>query len=103
MYSFAIAGGAHANQPSRIASRNARLVTFFSWIRTAGYPSKCGIVKKDFWLRGEHRLLLAEVVDANGEDRTSGRAGIAEAPDVGLAERSLPREPLPATDHVRVP
>ena len=35
-YSAASLGGAHANQPSTIASRRARLATAFSWISTAG-------------------------------------------------------------------
>jgi hypothetical protein len=39
------AGGAHASQPSVIASRSARAETLGSWIRTAEYPSKCGMVK----------------------------------------------------------
>jgi len=45
--------------------------------------------------RGENRLLLAEVLDPDGEDRPVGRRGIPEALDVRLAERSLPREGLP--------
>ena len=35
------AGGAHASQPSVIASRSAKAETFGSWIRTAEYPSMC--------------------------------------------------------------
>ena len=73
MYSSASCGGAHANQPSRIASRSARLPTTFSWISTAAYPSKCGIVKKPLVPRREHRFLLREVVDAHREDRSGGR------------------------------
>lgn len=37
---------AHASQPSTIASCSAFSVTIISWIRTAEYPSKCGVVKK---------------------------------------------------------
>src|SRR6266404_4962002 len=40
------AGGAHASQPSVIASRSACPETLGSWIKMAEYPSKCGIVKK---------------------------------------------------------
>src|SRR5512132_2246196 len=47
-------------------------------------------------LRGEHGLLLAEVFNSNREDRSIWRAGIAEPPDVCLAEWPFPREGLAA-------
>src|SRR6185295_12290339 len=42
----------------------------------------------------EHGLLLAEVVDPDGQDRLRRRGLGAEPPDVGLAERALPGERL---------
>lgn len=48
-------------------------------------------------LRREHRRLLDEIVDTYREDGPIGCGLLAEAPDVGLAERPLPGERLP--DH----
>src|SRR5215471_5760423 len=45
-------------------------------------------------IRGEHRLLLAEVLDADGQDGTSRRGLVAEPPEIRLAERPFPRECL---------
>lgn len=45
-------------------------------------------------LGGEHRLLLAEVLDPDGEDRTVRWRGMAEPPDVRLGERPFPGEGL---------
>jgi hypothetical protein len=44
------------------------------------------------WRNG---LLLAQILDADGEDRPVRRGRIPEPLDVRLAERSLPREGLP--------
>jgi hypothetical protein len=48
----------------------------------------------------EERVLRIEVLDAYGEQVTSRRRLVAEAREVGLGERSLPREALVA-DHPR--
>src|SRR5215831_2997501 len=45
-------------------------------------------------IRGEHRLLLAEVLDADGQDRPIRRGLVAEPPEIRLAERPFPRECL---------
>jgi len=45
-------------------------------------------------LCGQNGLFLADVCDANGEDRAGRGARIAEPFDVGLAERPLPGEGL---------
>lgn len=42
----------------------------------------------------KHCLLLAEVFNDDCEDGTLRRGGIAKPPDVGFAERPLPRECL---------
>jgi len=44
----------------------------------------------------EHRLLLAEVLDLDGEDRAVRRCLLAEPADVRLAERPVPGEGLAA-------
>src|SRR5205807_9710618 len=49
-------------------------------------------------IRGEDRFLLAEVFNADCEDGPGRRRGIAEASDVCLAERPLPRERLPGDE-----
>src|SRR4029453_16796660 len=45
-------------------------------------------------VRSEHGLLLGEVFHSDREDRSLRRGGVAEASDVRLAERALPREAL---------
>ena len=77
-----------------MASRSARLPTVRSWMRTAAYPSKCGMVKKPALPLGQHRLLLVQVGRPHREDRTRGRLLVAEAAEVGLAERPIPGEGL---------
>jgi hypothetical protein len=49
-------------------------------------------------IRGEHRLFLAEILDANGQDGAVGRALVLEPPDVRLAERPFPGEGLTADE-----
>src|SRR2546430_16325515 len=49
-------------------------------------------------VRGQHRFLLAEVPDADGQDGAVRRNLVAEPPDVGLAERPVPGEPLAADE-----
>jgi hypothetical protein len=49
-------------------------------------------------IRGEHRLFLAEILDANGQDGAVGRALVPEPPDVRLAERPFPGEGLTADE-----
>src|SRR5207247_114388 len=44
--------------------------------------------------RREHGFLLLEILDGYREDWTVGRRLVAEALDVGFAERALPREML---------
>ena len=95
-YASASSAGAHTNHASTTAARTERLVATPSSISTAGYPSKCGIVKKPPWLGPEHRLLLAEVLDADSENRLRRGRLITEALEVGLAEPALPGEGLAA-------
>src|SRR5580658_9260772 len=54
-------------------------------------------------VRGEDGFLLAEIRDADGEDRAVRRGLVAEPPDVRLAERPLPRECLARDEPGPVP
>src|SRR5215469_225006 len=59
-----------------------------------GIPVEVRDREEGLRLRGEHRLLLAEILDADGEDRPLRRGLVAEPPEIGFAERALPRECL---------
>src|SRR5215469_15063536 len=50
--------------------------------------------KERFRLRGEHGLLFAQVLDADGQDRPVRRGLFAEPPQIRLAERPFPRKRL---------
>src|ERR1017187_1903717 len=56
--------------------------------------------EEGFRMRREQSLLLAEILDPDGQDRTIRRGLVAEALQVRLAERPFPRERL-ATDEPR--
>lgn len=43
---------------------------------------------------GESSLFVGQVQYSHGEDRSVRCGGFAEAPEIGLAERALPRERL---------
>ena len=45
-------------------------------------------------LCGQHGLLLAEVLNLDGKDWAIGRRCVAEPFEIGLTERSFPRETL---------
>jgi hypothetical protein len=54
--------------------------------------------EEDVRIGGEHRLFLAEILDANGQHGAVGRGLVAEPPDVRLAERPVPGEGLTADE-----
>ena len=103
MNSSARLGGAHANQPSMIASRNARLATFFNWIRTAAYPSKCGIVKKALGCAASTASFSPRSSTRTARIGPSGGLASPNRRMSALLNGRSHAKALPATDHVRVP
>src|SRR5437763_2929135 len=61
-----------------------------------GVAVEVGDVEEDLGMGFEHGLLLVQVFDVAGEDRTAGRRLLAEPLDVRLAERPFPGESLAA-------
>src|SRR5579872_5051542 len=68
-----------------------------------GVPVEVGDGEEPATPGGQHRLFVVEVEDTGREDRAVRGNLLAETPDVGLAERSLPRERLPRDEPRAVP
>jgi hypothetical protein len=95
--------GAQASQPSVIASFKARLVTVRNWMSTAGYPSKCGIVKKAL---GFAASTASFSLRSSTRTARIGPAGGGASPNrlrSALLNGRTHAKAFPATDQVRLP
>jgi Acyltransferase family len=95
--------GAHANQPSRIASRSGVIDTFLNWMRTAEYPSKWGIVKKALGCAASAASFSPRSSTRTARIGPSGGAASPKRLRSALLKGRSHANALPATDHVRLP
>jgi hypothetical protein len=72
--------------PQRLNGNSPQLYEY------GGISVEVGNRKENFRMRGEHGLFLAEILDANSQDRSIWRGLVAEPLEVRLAERPFPRE-----------
>ena len=86
-----------------MASRSSRFVTFFNWMRTAEYPSKCGIVKKPFGWAARTASFSPRSSTRTARMGPSGGASSPNRRRSALLKARSHANPLPATDHVRAP
>src|SRR6185437_39496 len=92
-------GGRGARQPAvgdRVAQRAGGDLRQLDQDR--GIPVEVRDAEEGGRVRGEHRFLLAEVPDPDGQDGPVRRGLIAEPPDIRLAERPVPGERLAADE-----
>src|SRR5258705_7017835 len=81
------AGGAHASQPSVIASRSARAETFGSWIRTAESPRA---VRRPSGPRRRESpwSYRSSMADSDSPDPSPSPAGMHDLPATGQERRA---------------
>ncbi len=95
-------------RPARTITARASLHNSSSYL-ISQFDENCGVSvevrngEERLARRGEDRILLREIRDANGEDSPLGRRRRVELPDVRSAEATIPGNALPETNHVRLP
>lgn len=100
---FASLGGAQASHPSRSASLTGFFVAAFSWIRSAGYLSKCGMVKKPFWPSASTASFSCRSATRTAKIAPAGGSSSPKRLMSALLKCRSQAKTLPATDHARVP
>ena len=96
-------GGALDSQASTTASRRARLPTRSELDSTAGYPSKCGMVKKPGWAAASTTSFSSRSSTHTARIGPSGGVASPKRLRSALLNGRSQANALPATNQVRRP